>query len=231
MKPAVVLLARAPSAKGKTRLTGHLPADRAHALRAALLLDTLDVARAVALPLFVSYTPQDARDEMTRLVPDARLVCQEGDSLGERMRHAMDHAFATGATPVVLIGSDLPSLPVTYLRAAVEQLTAVRADDSSPQPDIVLGPSEDGGFYLIGARHSTPGVFDGIHWGGPHVLDAVVAAARARGFVIGFTPEWWDVDRPEDLNRVLTRRDASVRGAAGDAANARRVREFLGRDS
>ena len=229
MKPAVALLARAPSAKGKTRLTAHLSDERAHALRSALLLDTLDVVRALALPIIVNYTPAEARDEMAQLAPEAALVCQQGNDLGERMRHAMDHAFASGADPVVLIGSDLPSLPVAYLRDAVERLGGVNTG-AAERPDIVLGPSEDGGFYLIGARSAAPDIFGGITWSGPQVLSAVVAAARARCLVTAFTPAWWDVDRPEDLERLLTAPSASAPEAHGEVVTARRVREYLRRD-
>jgi rSAM/selenodomain-associated transferase 1 len=225
VNPVVVLLARAPSAKGKTRLTAHLPADRALALRTALFLDTLDVVCATALPVIVSFTPVDARDEMSTLVPDARLVPQVGVGLGERMHRAIDDGLAAGFDAVVLIGSDLPTLPASYIYDAIAQLKGV--DGIRVPPDLILGPSEDGGFYLVGARHPLPDIFRDVPWDGPAVLRSVVEAARALALRVAFTPEWWDVDKPEDLERLVRQSSASAPGAACDVGTARRLREFL----
>lgn len=225
MNPVVVLLARAPSAKGKTRLTAHLPSDRAHALRAALFLDTLDVVRATALPVIVSFTPADAHDEMATLAPDARLMPQAGIGLGERMRHAIDEALAAGFDAVVLIGSDLPTLPARYVRDAIGQLEG--ANGARVRADLVLGPSEDGGFYLVGVRHPLPDIFHDVLWDGPAVLKSVVDAARALEMRVAFAREWWDVDQPEDLERLVKQSNASAPGAACDVGTARRLREFL----
>jgi rSAM/selenodomain-associated transferase 1 len=192
---AIVVLARAPSAPGKSRLTGGLSDDRARALREALLLDTLDVARTVGVPIVISYTPDDARDEMAGLAGDIALVPQRGANLGERMRWAMDDTFASGAESVVLIGSDLPTLPLEHLTDAFAML-------ESPA-DLVLGPAEDGGFYLVAARQPRPEVFHGIEWGTPHVLDRVADAARRAGLTVGLTRSWWDVDTPDDLRRAV----------------------------
>lgn len=193
MKRVVVLLARAPSAKGKTRLTAHLPEGDVRALRRRLFLDTLAAARAAGYPVIVSYTPEDAREEMRMLAGDLALEAQRGDDLGARMANAMSDAFANGAEAVVLIGSDLPTLPPAHLRDAFAML------DSGA--DVVLGPTEDGGFYLVSARSALPDIFGGVEWSRSDVLARVSHAAHQTGLVVGFAREWWDVDTAEDLSR------------------------------
>jgi len=188
----VVILARAPSAQGKTRLTAHLPEDRARALRERLFLDTLAAARAAGYPVVVSFTPDTAREEMRGLVGEGALLPQRGDDLGTRMRNALIDGFATGAAAVVLIGSDLPTLPPENI---------VHAFDLLEGSDVVLGPSEDGGFYLVGARGHMPNIFSGVEWGQSDVLERVSVAAHDAGVTIARAPEWWDVDAPEDLRR------------------------------
>lgn len=220
MRRVVVLLARAPSAKGKTRLTAALPESAARDLRERLLLDTLDGARATELPVLVCFTPESAREEMRRLAPDVELFAQSGDDLGERMRNAIDFALGHGADLVALIGSDLPSLPSSYIQTAFKQLESA---------DVVLGPTDDGGFYLIAARRPLPDLFHGMTWSHADVLRDVVRAANRHQLTVALAPPWWDLDRPEDLRRVLTQSGASAPDAACGPAIARRVRGFLER--
>jgi rSAM/selenodomain-associated transferase 1 len=194
-----VMLARAPSAPGKTRLTRGLTDTRARELREALLLDTAQVVQAAGMPLVIAVTPDGCEAEVSRLVPAARVTTQRGGDLGERMRLAIDASFATSATKpdkVALIGSDLPTLPHERLFDACDVL----GTDS----DLVLGPSEDGGFYLIAARAPLPPqLFDGVEWSTATVFERVLDNARAAALTVGVLPVWWDVDAPEDLSRVL----------------------------
>ena len=204
----IVLLARAPSAAGKTRLTAHLSEARSRQLRHALLLDTLDALAATGLPSWVCYTPAAARDEFVALgaVPG---FCQRGDDLGERMRNAIADAVERGAGAVALVGSDLPSLPPEYVLDGLEM---------SRSADVVFGPTVDGGFYLLAARSPLPDIFSGVEWSSGRECEQAIAAARAAGLTVGVLPPWWDVDVPEDLPRVL----ADPRPHA-----ARRVRAWL----
>ena len=196
MKRVLVLLARAPSARGKTRLTSQLPDERARSLRERLFLDTLAVARATGLPIVVSFTPDEARDEMSHLAADVTWTPQRGEELGARMRNAMNDGFAGGAESVVLIGSDLPTLPPHHLLDAFAMLDA--------DADVVFGRSEDGGFYLVGARGAMPDIFHGVTWSTPQVINDVVDAAHRAELMVAYAPEWWDIDRLDDLQRVLT---------------------------
>jgi rSAM/selenodomain-associated transferase 1 len=201
MNRVVVLLARAPSAQGKTRLTAHLPEGRAQALRARLFLDTLAAVRAAGYPVVVSFTPDTAREEVRELVGEGALIPQSGDDLGTRMRNAMIEVFATGAGAVVLIGSDLPTLPPENIVHAFDLLEGAGFSPAVPGCDVVLGPSEDGGFYLVGARGHMPDIFSAVDWGQSDVLERVSAAAHYAGVTIARAPEWWDVDAPQDLRR------------------------------
>jgi uncharacterized protein len=204
----VVILARAPSARGKTRLTAHLAEANARALREHLFLDTLAVARATGYPITVSFTPDDAEQEIRQVAGDVRLIAQRGDDLGVRMRNAIREVCAAGAVAAVLIGSDLPTLPPENIVHAFDLLDGVghardeRPAESTCRPDVVMGPSEDGGFYLIGARGDIPDIFTGISWGQDDVLTRVSAAADRAGVAIALARGWWDVDVPDDLRRV-----------------------------
>jgi hypothetical protein len=204
----VVILARAPSARGKTRLTAHLSEANARALRERLFLDTLAAARAAGYPVFVCFTPETAEAEMRELAGDAGLIAQRGDDLGARMRNAMSDVVASRSRAVVLIGSDIPMLPPENIVHAFDLLddagfSSAEASPEAVRPivDVVLGPSEDGGFYLVGARGDMPDIFTGVTWGQSDVLARVSAAADKAGVSMARARVWWDVDTPEDLRR------------------------------
>jgi len=191
-RSAICLLARAPSAPGKTRLTEGQSVERAHALRRALLLDTLACAIGSEFPTVVCYTPVTARQEFADLT-NTELIPQSDGDLGMRMRSAFEDVFAAGFERVVLIGSDLPTLPPDHITMAMIGLDRV---------PIVLGPAEDGGYYLIGLREPHPELFDGIAWGRREVLTQTFACAARVGASVELVPAWHDVDEPADLQRV-----------------------------
>jgi uncharacterized protein len=196
---AVTVMARAPSdERGKTRLVRSLDIADGAALRRALLLDTLDsIGDDRAFERLVAFTPESAREELATLVPGSvGLLAQRGDDLGARMRYAFDDLFAAGLDGVILIGSDVPTLPGWHVRRAVELLAA----DRDP---LVLGPSDDGGYYLIGLRRPHPELFEGIPWTTPAVFAATCDAAARTGVTVRTVPPWFDVDVPADLRRVL----------------------------
>jgi rSAM/selenodomain-associated transferase 1 len=193
---AIVLLARAPSAPGKTRLTSSLPIVAAVALRRALLLDTYEAVRVAGAALFVAFTPDDAREEFEILLTDSgtTLIAQRGEDLGVRMHAAMVDAFAHGARQVALVGSDLPTLPPSHLPRAFSLLEAGH--------DLVLGPSEDGGYYLVAMRRAEERLFQDIVWGSPTVLGQTVAIAETLKLSTALLEPWFDVDTRADLRRI-----------------------------
>jgi len=212
--PVVAVLARAPSAGGKRRLFAALGRAPDAALLRALFLDTLDAVLAAGYPSIVGVDPPDAVDEVRALVPsDVAVVAQREGDLGQRMQALMAEAFAGGATAVVLVGSDLPDLPVQSIHDALTSL--VRHPGA-----VVLGPAADGGYYLIAARH-VPAAFTGIEWGGPLVLAQTERAVARGGRVCLFVDRHGDVDRPEDLRRVRAARTrAWVKASLGSSGEA-----------
>jgi rSAM/selenodomain-associated transferase 1 len=213
MNRACVLLARAPSAPGKTRLTSTLGRDAAIALRRALLLDTYDAVCAAGADVIVAFTPDDARDEVEMLLARSgtRCIPQSGHDLGARMHTATSDALARGAHHVVLVGSDLPSLPATHLTDAFRSLET---------HDVVLGPSADGGYYLVGMRQAEGRLFEGVTWGSASVLSETLATAKALNLSTARISPWFDVDTRDDLLRVQS-------DARPDAA--RHTRDWLAR--
>ena len=206
---ALVVMARAPSdSRGKSRLTRDLAGDHVE-LRRALLLDTLDAARGVGgADLFVAFEPADSIAEIRGLAGDGvHLFPQHGDTLGDRMRNAFDHLFAAGYSAVVMIGSDLPSLPPSHLVQAFQSVCE--------EPDsLVIGPATDGGYYLIGLRRPCPALFTSMAWSTPDVLTTTISIAEGCGLTVSLVCPWHDVDTVEDLRRVLRDPDGAARTRA-----------------
>lgn len=198
---AIVLMARAPWAGGKTRLAGLASEAALGDLRQALFEDTLDVVRSVPdAQRIVACEPAAAAARLRETSGGTiDVIPQRGDDLGDRMRHVFEDAYRLGAESVVVVGSDLPDLPGRLLTRAFAAL------DADPAP-VVLGPAEDGGYYLIGMRGPRPGLFAGIEWGGSRVLEATIAAAAREGAPVVLLEPWGDVDRPQDIAGFLARR-------------------------
>ncbi len=144
------------------------------------------------LPTVVCYTPSTAREEFVALT-NAHLTPQADGHLGARMRAAFDDVFARGFERVVLIGSDLPTLPPEHITLAMTALA---------RAPIVLGPADDGGYYLIGLRELYPELFDEVSWGSRDVLAQTLTRAERAGVTVELISAWHDVDTSDDLQRV-----------------------------
>jgi rSAM/selenodomain-associated transferase 1 len=193
----VAIMAKAPRAgRVKTRLSPPLSPAAAARLARCLLLDTVDRVGRIerARPALV-YTPRASRRFFARIAPGFLLVPQPGGDLGRRLRSAFERLLGLGAGPVVVIGSDAPSLPTSVLEQALEAL-------HDRHTDVVLGPSGDGGYYLVGLRRPSAALFTGIAWSTPSVLAQTLARARARRLRVTVLRRWWDVDTPLDLARL-----------------------------
>lgn len=178
----------------KTRLArelGQVPAAELHRHFVETLL--LRFA-AVADRQVLCYSPPAAAAEFAALPLDRwKLLPQADGDLGARLRHYFETAFATGARRVVLIGSDSPNLPAAYVAEAFESL------QTHP---VVLGPSADGGYYLVGAAGGVPPIFDDIAWSTPQVWTQTVTCLRSAGIPFHALPAWYDVDEPADLRKL-----------------------------
>ncbi len=134
-------------------------------------------------------------------------LVQSGDGLGRRMANALRDAFAAGFSKAVLIGSDLPDLPCDIIRQAFAALDA---------HDAVIGPSSDGGYYLIGfsAPHLPPGVFEDVPWGTDCVFERTMEILNGRGIRTCVLPQWHDVDTWSDVEDLIRRNTGtSFRGS------------------
>jgi len=131
---------------------------------------------------------------------------QSGGTLGERLAEATAHAFAQGAQRVVVVGTDSPWLTARDVDTACEALA---------HAELVLGPAEDGGYYLIGLSRPTPALFEGIAWSTAAVYQETIAKARALGWRVRVLPLGYDVDRLEDVQRFVA--DERARGTRVDA--------------
>ena len=211
---AVVVFAKAPRAGAvKTRLCPPLSPAAAARLYHCFLLDVLERVRALGgITPVIAYAPRRAREFFAATQPGMRLVPQGGGDLGARMARVFERLFACGFAPVVILGADSPTLPLRHLRAAIRLL--VRGTH-----DGVIGPSEDGGYYLIGLRAPCPALFSGISWSTGRVLAQTLAKARRTGRRLRRLPPWYDVDTIEDLRRLAV----ELRRTRGLAPRTRRV--------
>ena len=143
--------------------------------------------------LYVAFAPADARDSFQARAPGARLLAQPEGDLGRRLLAAFEAALADGARTPVLIGSDSPTLPSNLLRAGQRLLA---------NHDVVVGPAEDGGYYLVGMNRLQPAIFEGIDWGESVVLEQTLARAASAGLRVATLPYWYDIDTADDLARL-----------------------------
>ena len=163
---ALAIMAKAPLVGSvKTRLVPALTAEQAAGLYRALLLDQFDHLRNFAgAERYVFYTPADAENLLRDLAgADYTYLAQSDGDLGVRMRQVFTDLRLRGHRNIVLIGSDLPALPWSILDQAFEQLAGAQAR-------VVLGPSRDGGYYLLGMNRPTPEIFAHMTWSHPRVL-------------------------------------------------------------
>jgi len=142
---------------------------------------------------WIGYLPEAAKDYFRLLAPDMELILQRGTSLGERLDHLLSDALGEGSRRAVVIGSDSPTLPSAYIAEAFERLNEV---------DVILGPTEDGGYYLIGVKRPQPQLLRQVQMSTPHVLSNTLALAEAAGLTVAQLPTWFDVDKLADLLRL-----------------------------
>ncbi len=195
----------------KTRLVPDLSAEQAAELYAAFLADALERLRSGAYDLEIAWAVEPGEPLPAGPVPGRRQA--EGD-LGERMLRALSAAAATHPR-VAVVGSDHPGLAAATVEDAFARLAS--------GADIVLGPAEDGGYYLFAATAAAlaPDLFAGIPWSSDRVLAETLERCARAGREVSLLPREADVDTPDDLRRLARR-------LAVDAASAPRTRALLG---
>jgi rSAM/selenodomain-associated transferase 1 len=218
-------MAKAPRVgKVKTRLAPALGFEGSAAINVCFLRDTAKnidgVGGAAGL---VCYTPVGDEAAFDGLLPEGfALIAQRGDGFGERLLAAAEDILACGFGAVCLIDSDSPTLPAAALRQAVEEL-------ARPGDRVVLGGSEDGGYYLIGLKrvHSKP--FERIAWSTDAVYGETKARCAEAGLELVELPLWYDVDDAATLAVLEAELLEGVRPgfASVDGYAAEATREFL----
>ncbi|MDE2058859.1 MAG: TIGR04282 family arsenosugar biosynthesis glycosyltransferase [candidate division NC10 bacterium] len=195
---ALAVMARAPEpGQVKTRLVPPLSDTSAAELYRCLLLDKLQqVAGLPGIDPYLAYTPIEARQSMLPLLPETfTLIPQAGSTLGDRLHRLSAILLERGHPAAILIDSDSPTLPTPYLLDAIARL-------QSGTTDLVLGPAEDGGYYLIGLKRPCRALFDDIPWSGPTVFNETLHRAATLRLQVATLPSWFDVDTPDDLTRL-----------------------------
>jgi hypothetical protein len=206
MKPVeFVLLVKNP-AKGqaKRRLASGVGDDHSAALYRAFVLDLLATLGEASILPTISYYPADAAGAVEGwLGPRYRYLAQRGRDHPDSLKCAFEDMFAEGFERVAILASDNPDLPAGYL---------VQASEALGRGDAVLGPTSDGGYYLIGFRRDAlvPEAFHDIEWSTERVFLQTANRIRNAGRSLAVLPAWHDVDTVEDLRALAAR----ARGAS-----------------
>jgi rSAM/selenodomain-associated transferase 1 len=199
---ALAVMAKAPrSGKVKTRLAPPLTLDQSAAINICFLRDTTENIAAVAASGLaagiISYTPVGDEFLFDNLLPaNFALIPQRGDDFGERLFATAEDLFACGYSSVCLIDSDSPTVPAAAFEQAVAEL-------ARPGDRIVLGPSHDGGYYLIGLKRAHAEPFANITWSTATVFAETIAAAKAASIETIVLPLWYDVDDAATLDILI----------------------------
>jgi len=196
-KAALVIFAKAPvPGEVKTRLFPYLTPQQAAQLQQAFILDALTRLEPTGhIKRYLACYPSSTVPFFKQLGQDYQieLLDQQGRDLGERMGDAVKLLMNRRCRRVILIGTDIPTLPMAYLEMAFEALHRCSA---------VLGPSQDGGYYLIGLSRCIPGLFEGIPWSTEKVFDLTLRKIHNLGHKCEILPSWFDVDDIKGLNAL-----------------------------
>ncbi len=191
--PTLGIFVKQPIAgKVKTRLGAEIGNDRSAALYAAFQLDLMDRFAMLDAQRVIAYAPATtvANKFFDSLASTEDVLWEQPNTtLGERMKQFFSE-FVPNQGPVVVIGSDSPTIPQGLIQQAFDMLASV---------DVLLGPAVDGGYYLVGQSSPVPKMFDDIDWSGPDVLHQTVHKIKQANKTLGLLTPWYDIDSLEDL--------------------------------
>jgi uncharacterized protein len=191
----LVIMAKAPRpGMVKTRLAQRLPVEAVTELYRCLLDDTMALVRSLRTVEFAIMCPDSDVNELAQLAgTKASVVAQKGEGLAAGLTSVFAH-FADGHRQrTIAFNSDTPHLPRSVLENAFETLAA---------HDLVVGPTHDGGYYLVGAKAAHPALFDGDRMGTKSALEVLLARARGLQLSVSFTDPFYDIDVESDLTRL-----------------------------
>ncbi|MHC4532900.1 MAG: TIGR04282 family arsenosugar biosynthesis glycosyltransferase [Planctomycetota bacterium] len=183
----------------KTRLAAQTGGDFEVELYKCFVVDIISLVENLGVQFKVCFCPANKRLNFSEWLGEQHCYKpQTGNNLGEKLRNAFDNTFEEGFSNVVAIGSDSPDLPANYLTESFEVLA---------EHDSVIGPANDGGYYLIGfsKERFIPEVFDNISWSTDCVFEQTVSILKQHGRKVYLLPLWHDVDTIADLKSLLLR--------------------------
>ncbi len=196
-KSKLLVFAKAPlPGQAKTRLSPPLKSEEAATMAEAFLLDTLEMIETIKLNAekIIYYTPKTAANYFSHLRSgNWQFKPQQGRSLKMKITNAFRIEIENNDQPVIIIGSDSPTLPPQYLEEALIKLRST---------DLVVGPALDGGFYLIGINKFYPELLKPVILSKPESCEKLLESADRIGLTFKKLPEWYDIDRFEDLKRI-----------------------------
>jgi len=191
-KRTLVIMAKAPKpGRVKTRLTESLPPPAVTALYRCLLEDTFALATSLTSVEVAVMCPESDQDELAELLGHTvQVVAQEGEGLAAGLTSVFRHFTMAGRQRVIAFNSDSPHLAPSVLDSAFEILAT---------HDVVVGPTHDGGYYLVGAKAAHPALFESDHMGTKSALDRLLTRMKALELSTGFTEPFYDIDVASDL--------------------------------
>lgn len=194
---ALVVMAKAPvPGKVKTRLCPGLSPEEATEFYSCLLADKVkQVKRLQGIRPVIAFPEDVPESECVRLAQGCEVIGQVGDDLGARLCRCAESLLCGGYSRVLLVDSDTPTLPPHYFLQAESVLTREPGQ-------VVLGPTSDGGYYLIGLDTVHPELFSDIPWSTSAVLRVTLERASMAGIGTALLPEWYDIDTVQDIERL-----------------------------
>jgi rSAM/selenodomain-associated transferase 1 len=197
MSPVIIVMVKAPRpGLAKTRLTPPLTEFDAASLATCFVKDVVNSARRIVPNVIVAFSPHDGRDILQSFLPPALYWFeQHGDGLDERLDAAIAYAGNLGFSPIIVLGADSPTLPESFVETARDAL-------ADGQADAVLGPTVDGGYYLIGLQKPVHHLFQDIAWSTPLAYRQTARNIIRFGLHLLEISEWYDVDTFSDLLRL-----------------------------
>lgn len=192
MRETIIIFTRVPiPGQTKTRLQNFITKNQCAEIHKNFLKDIKQTCKNLKRDIFVFYTPEDENNILKNILGyEFKYKIQEGKDLGEKMYNAIEYVLKKGYNSCILIGSDIPYLKENDLEKAFEILR---------KKDIVLGPTADKGYYLVGMKKPVKTIFENIEYGHGNVLDNTIASIKNSNLTYNLTNKNIDIDEEEDL--------------------------------